>query len=147
MAGEKQADARRARLESLGREVVRASAGEEREAEEAAGSPSLYARVRASIEAERRRREEGEGWLALFAVAWRAVPALALVAAFSFALFLSTAGAGEVAAGASDEALIGEREADIEQVVFANTGAPSSDEVLSNIVGLDERPAEREAAR
>lgn len=138
MAGEKRVDARRARLERLGREVVRASGADEHEAEAVAGSPFLYARVRASVEAERRRREEGEGWLALFAVAWRAVPALVLVAAFAFALFLS-AGAGERGAATTDEALIGEREADIEQVVFANTGAPSSDEVLSNIVGLDER--------
>ena len=145
MADEKVARARGARLERLGREVVRASAADEHEAEAAAGSPFLYARVRASIEAERR-RAEGEGWLALFAVAWRAVPALVLVAAFAFALFLS-AGAGETAAATTDEALIGEREADIEQVVFANTGAPSSDEVLSNIVGLDERPEERGAAR
>jgi hypothetical protein len=147
MAGEKQADARGARLERVAREVVRASAADEHEAEAAAGSPFLYARVRASIEAERR-REEGEGWLALFAVAWRAVPALALVAAFAFALFfLSTAGAGETAAATADEALLGDREADIEQVVFAETRTPSSDEVLSNIVGLDERPGEREAAR
>ena len=138
MAGEKQAGAGGARLERVGREVVRASAADEREAEAAAGSPFLYARVRASIEAERRRREEGEGWLALFAVARRAVPALVLVAAFALALFLS-AGAGERGAATTDEALIGEREADIEQVVFANTGAPSSDEVLSSIVGLDER--------
>jgi hypothetical protein len=151
MAGEKKADARGARLERVAREVVRASAADGHEAEAAAGSPFLYARVRASIEAERRRREEGEGWLALFAVAWRAVPALVLVAIFAFALFLSAAGAGETAAATTDEALIGEREADIEQVVFANTGAPSSDEVLSNIVGLDERlderPNEKEAAR
>ena len=146
MEGEKISDARGARLERVGREVVRASAADEREAEAAAGSPFLYARVRASIEAERRRREEGEGWLALFAVARRAVPALVLVAAFALALFLS-AGAGDAGVAASDEALIGEREADIEQVVFANTRAPSSDEVLSNIVGLDESPGEREAPR
>ncbi|HJQ35182.1 MAG TPA: hypothetical protein VJ866_23730 [Pyrinomonadaceae bacterium] len=150
MAGEKQADARDARLERLAREVVRASGAEEQEASAAAASPFLYARVRASIEAERRRREEGEGWLALFAVAWRAVPALALVAVFALALFLS-AGAGEAGAATADEALIGDREADIEQVVFAETRAPSSDEVLSNIVGIDERtderPAGREAAR
>ena len=151
MAGENKADARGARLERVAREVVRASAADGREAEAAAGSPFLYARVRASMEAERRRREEGEGWLALFAVAWRAVPALALVAVFALALFLTTAGAGEAGAATADEALIGEHEADIEQVVFAETRAPSSDEVLSNIVGLDEspgeRPGEKEAAR
>ena len=147
MAGERFEDARGERLERLGREVVRASAGEAQEAEAAANSPFLYARVRASIEAERRRREEGEGWLALFAVAWRAVPALGLVAAFALALFLSAAGAGDTGLRAAEEALIGEREADIDQVVFAGARTPSSDEVLSNIVGLDERQDEREGAR
>jgi hypothetical protein len=143
MAGEKNCGARRAQLERVGREVVRASAADEHEAETAARAPFLYSRVRAAIEAERRRREEGEGWLALFAVAWRAVPALALVAAFAFALFLSVAGAGEVGAATADEALLGDREADIEQIVFADTRTPSSDEVLSNIVGLDEKEGAR----
>lgn len=142
MAGEKKAEARRARLERVGRELVRASGADEREAEAAAGSPFLYARVRAAIEAERHRREEGEGWFALLTVAWRAVPALALVAVLALALFLS-AGAGDAAAGFGDEALLGDREADIEQVVFADARTPSSDEVLSNIVGVDETEGAR----
>jgi hypothetical protein len=128
----------------LAREVVRASAADGGEAEAVSRSPFLYARVRASIEAERRRREEGEGWFALLAVARRAVPALALVATLALALFLS-AGAGERGAAAPapvEEALIGEREADIEQVVFADVRTPSSDEVLTTIVGDD-----REGAR
>lgn len=139
MAGEKRDGSRGARLERLGREIVRLSAADEREAEAAAEAPFLYARIRAGVEAERRRREEGEGWLALFAAAWRAVPALALVAVLALALFLS-AGAGEASAGTGtlDGALIGDREADIEQVVFADTHTPSSEEVLSNIVGVDE---------
>src|ERR1044072_9723319 len=89
MAGEKIDDARRERLERFAREVVRASAAGETEAHAAADSLFLYARVRARIEEERRRREEGEGWLALFGVAWRAVPAMALVAVAALALFLS----------------------------------------------------------
>jgi hypothetical protein len=145
MAGEKRDSEHASRLDRIGREVVRAFASEEREAEAASRSPFLYAKIRASIEAERNRREEGEGWFALFAVAWRAVPAMALVAVLALALFLS-AGAGEMAtAGASlgDEALLGARDGDIEQVVFASARTPSSDEVLKTIIGGDEREGAR----
>lgn len=139
MAGEKFDDARRERLERFAREVVRASAAGEAEAQTAADSPFLYARVRARIEEERRRREEGEGWLALFGVAWRAVPAMALVAVMALALFLS-AGAGELSPGfgLGAEALLNERDEDFEQVVLADTRAPSNDEVLSTLIGEEE---------
>jgi anti-sigma-K factor RskA len=137
MAGEKFSDARRERLERFAREVVRASAAGEAEAEAAADSPFLYARVRARIEEERRRREEGEGWLALLGVAWRAVPAMALVAVMALALFLSS-GANDLnpGFGLGAETLLGE--GDIEQVVFADARTPSNDEVLSTIIGEGE---------
>ena len=138
MAGEKFKDARGERLERVAREVVRAASAGEAEAEAAAGSPFLYARVRARIE-EERRREEGEGWLALFGVAWRAVPAMALVAVAALALFLSS-GAGELTPGfgLGAETLLGERDGDFEQVVLADTRTPSNDEVLSTIIGEGE---------
>jgi hypothetical protein len=143
MAGEKRDAERGARLDRIGRELVRASTGDEREAEAVARSPFLYAKIRAGVEAERRRREEGEGWFALFAVAWRAVPALALVAVLALALFLS-AGAGEMTtAGLGDEALLGARDGDIEQVVFASAHTPSSDDVLTTIIGGDEKEGAR----
>ena len=137
MAGEKFSDAGRGRLGRVAREVVRASAAGEAEAAGVADSPFLYARVRARIEEERRRREEGEGWLALFGVAWRAVPAMTLVAVLALALFLSS-GAGELTPGfgLGAEALLGE--GDLEQVVLADTRAPSNDEVLSTIIGEGE---------
>jgi hypothetical protein len=133
MAGEKRDRAER--LERAAREVVRASAAGEAEADAVAGSPFLYARVRARIGEERRRREEGEGWPALFAVAWRAVPAMALAAVLALGLFLSS-GAGELTPGfgLGAEALLGE--GDLEQVVFAE--ANSNDEVLSTIIGEGE---------
>ena len=139
MAGEKRDAGRGGGLERAAREVVRASAAGEHEAAAVADSPFLYARVRARIEAERRRREEGEGWLALFGVVWRAAPAMALAAVLALALFL-TAGGGELAPGAVEDALLGEREGDIEQVVFADVRAASGDgdEVLSNIIGAGE---------
>ena len=137
MAGEKRDRARTERLERVAREVVRAAAAGESEADAAAGAPFLYARVRARIEEERRRREEGEGWLALFAVAWRAVPAMALAAVVALALFL-TSGAGELTPGfgLGAETLLGDD--DLEQVVLADTRAPSNDEVLSTIIGEGE---------
>ena len=142
MAGEKITGASGERLERTAREVVRAAAAGEAEADAAANSPFLYARIRARIEEEKQRREEGEGWLALFAVAWRAVPAMTLVAALALALFLSS-GAFETAPGfgLNAEALLGEREGDFEQVVFADTRTPSNDEVLSTIIGEEEEGA------
>jgi hypothetical protein len=140
MAGEKRGEARAERLERVAREVVRASAaGDVEAAAVAAAAPFLYARVRARIEDERRRREEGEGWLALFAVAWRAVPAMALVAVAALALFLSS-GANELTPGfgLGAEALLGERDGDFEQVLFADARTPSNDEVLSTIIGEEE---------
>jgi hypothetical protein len=141
MAGEKLDDARREKLERVAREVVRAAAAGEAAADAAAGSPFLYARVRARIEEERRRREEGEGWLALFGVAWRAVPAMALVAVMAMALFLSS-GAGELTPGLGlgAETLLGERDEEFEQVVLADTRTTPSndDEVLSTIIGEGE---------
>lgn len=135
MAGEKRDRARAERLERVAREVVRASAAGEPEADAVAGSPFLYARVRARIEEERRRREEGEGWLALFGVAWRAVPAMALAAVLALALFLSS-GAGDLTPGfgLGAETLLGE--GDLEQFVLAD--ANSNDEVLSTIIGEGE---------
>ena len=142
MAGEKIAGGRGERLERFAGEVVRASADGGAEAEAAAASPFLYARVRAAIEEERRRREGGEGWLALFGVALRAAPAMALAAVLSLALFLSAA-ERPAGGGFGDEALLGLRGGDIEQVVFADARTPSRDEVLSTIIGADEREGAR----
>jgi len=140
MSGEKSAAARAEKLERVAREVVRASAGGGAEAEKVASSPFLYARVRAAVEEERRRHEEG--WLGLFAVALRAAPGMALVAAAALGLFLWT-GAGEAtgAPGIAD-VLLAERDGDIEHVVFADARPPSSDDVLSTIIG-DESEAAR----
>jgi anti-sigma factor RsiW len=145
MAGEKRDRARSERLERTAAEVVRASAAGEAEAEQVSESPFLYARVRARIEGERRRREEGDGWLGLLAVALRAAPAMGLAAVAALALFLSS-GASEraqVSGFGLGEALLAERDGDIEQVVFEDARAPSSDEVLSTIIGGGESEAAR----
>ena len=126
------------RLDRMGREIVRASASNEPEAERVASSPFLYTRLRSRINAERKRREEGEGWLAMLGIAWRAVPAMALTAIFAFALFWSSANLGTptttTTASLSDEALFGSSDAEVERVVFADRQPLSSDEVLATII-------------
>jgi hypothetical protein len=145
MAGERIAGARAERLERAAGEVVRAAAADDALAEAVAESPFLYARVRARIGEERRRREEGDGWLGLLSVALRAAPAMAVAAVFALALFLSS-GAGELTPASGfglGEALLAERDGDIEQVVFAEARTPSRDEVLETIIGVEESEAAR----
>ena len=145
MASEKRGRDRGEALGRLAREVVRASAEGPAEAEAAAEVPFLYARVRARIGEERRRREEGDGWLGLLAVALRAAPAMGLAAVLALGLFLSS-GAGERTPASGfglGEALLAERDGDIEQVVFADARTPSSDDVLSTIIGGEESEVAR----
>src|ERR671931_481799 len=109
MAGEGKKRELEARLDRLGRTAVRAYASNEAEAEAAASSPFSYARLRARLAAEAARREEGEGWLAVLGVVWRAAPAMALV------------GAGG------------------EPVVFADARSISNDDVLETIISDEGR--------
>jgi hypothetical protein len=126
------------RLDRLGRHLIRASADNEQAGETAASAPFLYTRLRARINAERSRREEGERWRALFGVVWRAVPAMALVAVLAVVLFLSSTFTLTIGSY-TDEALLDERDAGVERVVFATDRQPlSSDDVLATIMSDDE---------
>jgi len=129
------------RLDALGREIVRASAANEGEAESASASPFLYARVRARVAAGRARLEEADDWRAALRVFRRAVPTVAVVAVLALALFVSVL-LGTTQADARDEAtLLGERDTDVEQVVFTGRSTLTSDEVLETIIE-DDREAQ-----
>lgn len=143
MTGKKREYGTNENLDRLGRRIIRASADNEQMGEAAASSPFLYTRLRSRINAERARREEGETWRAYFGVIWRAVPAMALVAIFAFVLFLSARLPGGIS-GYSDEALLGERDAGVERVVFTTDRQPlSSDDVLATILNDEERGTSR----
>ncbi|HKG13082.1 MAG TPA: hypothetical protein VKB12_07075 [Pyrinomonadaceae bacterium] len=130
------------RLDALGREIVRASAANEDEAEAAASSPFLYARVRARVAAERARLDEADDWRAALRIFRRAVPTVAVVAMMALALFVSVL-LGTAQADARDEAtLLGERDTGVEDVVFTGRSTLTSDEVLETIIE-DEREAQR----
>ena len=139
MAGEGKKRELEGRLDRLGRTVVRAYASNEAEAEAAAVSPFSYARLRARVAAEAARREEGEGWLAVLGVLWRAVPAMALVAVVAFALLLSAGTATQSPQGFSDDALLDGGGAGGEQVVFADARSISNDDVLETIISDEGR--------
>jgi len=130
-------------LDRAGREIIRVAASNEAEAETAAVSPFLYARLRTRIAVERERREAGESWLALLGVVWRAVPAMALVAVCALALWWTSGMGAQSPGGFSLEAFLDAREAGIEHVMFAERRALSSDEVLATILQDDEREISR----
>lgn len=132
----------RERLDSVGRELVRASADNEEEAAAASSSPFLFARIRTRIETERARRADGDNWITTLGILWRAVPSMALLAVFAFLLFLSAGTGNQTSAGLSDTALLGERDAGVESVVFTDQTAISNDDVLATIMN-DDREATR----
>ena len=143
MVGKKKDRGLDEQLDRVGREIVRASAANEQEAEAAASSPFLYARLRTRISAERERLEAGESWLAWLGVVWRAAPMMALVAFFAFALFWFVSLRATSPGSFSVESLLDTRDAGIEHVVFADRQPLSSDEVLATILNEDEREATR----
>lgn len=132
-------------LDALGRAVVRASAANEDEADAVAASPFLYTRLRARVASERARVEEADDWRAALRIFSRAVPTVAVVAALALVLFVSallgTTPATTVAER-DDSTLLGERDTIVEQVVFTDRSALTSDEVLATIID-DEQEAQR----
>ena len=148
MFGNRKKDEAGERLDELGRMIVRASAANasnEAEADAVAASPFLYTRLRSRIAAEQERRAGGgDAWLALLGVVWRSVPAMALVAVFAFILFWTSSLGTAVSPGVlSEEALLDRRDAGIENVMFAERGALTSDDVLATMISVDERETSR----
>ncbi len=130
-------------LDRVGREIVRASGKNETEAESAASAPFLYARVRARIAAERKRREAGENWLSLLTVARRAVPAMALSATVAFGVFLF-GGNTPFEQSFDDDILFAANDTGVGRVVFDDTDVLSNDEMLDTIMSGN---GETEASR
>src|SRR6184192_1762735 len=121
-------------LDRVGKLVLMAATASESDTEAAAALPFLFTRVRAGINEELRQREESSGWLSLIRVAWRAVPAMALVAILAAVLTVWSA-KFDVASTtqAEDEPLIGALDPGVEQTVLASRNGLSRDEVF-NIV-------------
>ncbi len=140
MFGTAKQQAQDEQLDRVGQMLVRAAENEEA-FESAATSPFLYTRLRARISAAEQTQQTvvDEGWLALLAVARRAVPAMTAVAAIVLTLMLWLAsGSAPAANGFGDEAYYGS-EAGVEQAVLAGTQNLSRDDVLTIVVAHEEQ--------
>ena len=77
-------------LDRAAKAVLHAGAADEQEIERAAESPFLFTRIRARISEQLRENETG-GWQSLSLIAWRAIPAMALIAMLAGGLTIWTA--------------------------------------------------------
>jgi hypothetical protein len=121
-------------LDRVGRLVLKAATASEAETEAAASSPFLFARIRATINQEGSEREESRGFSSLIQIAWRAVPAMAMIAIMAAALTVwSTKSSVAPVAQGEDEYLISPLEPGVEQTVLASRGL-SRDDVFNIVV-------------
>ena len=122
----------------LGKVVLRAATADEQDIEAAASSPYLFTRIRAQI--AEARREEANGWQSLPLIAWRAIPAMALIALLAGGLTVWTAqpNSTPVGFGIYEDALADTNDPGVEQRILSRNGL-SHDDVLTIVVERDER--------
>jgi hypothetical protein len=120
-------------LDRLGKLVLRAAAADEQEIEVASTAPFLFTRIQARI--AEGRREESTGWQSFPLIAWRAIPAMALIAMLAGGLTIWTAepNTTPVGFGIYEEALADTTNPGIEQAVL-NQNSLSRDDVLTIVV-------------
>ena len=121
-------------LDRVAKLVLKAASASESDIEAAASAPFLFARIRASIN-EGAEPEDSRGWLSLIQVAWRAVPAMALVAIMAAGLTVwSTSTTPVPVAQADDEPLIGALDSGVEKTVLTSRNGLSREEVFNIVV-------------
>ena len=121
-------------LDRVGKLVLKAACASESDIEAASSAPFLFTRVRAAIN-EGPGQDDSRGWMSLVQVAWRAVPAMALVAIMAAVLTVwSTTSALPPVAQADDEPLIGALDPGVEQTVLASRNGVSREEVFNIVV-------------
>lgn len=132
-------ESRHVGIDRLGKLVLRAAAADEQEIEAASTAPFLFTRIRARI-VEARRSEDATGWQSLPLIAWRAIPAMALIAMLAGGLTIWTAEptSTPVGFGIYEEALADTTNPGIEQAVL-DQNSLSSDDVLTIVVERSNR--------
>lgn len=121
-------------LDRAGKLVLKSAAATETDVEAAATSPFLFTRVRAAIAEEKRQREDAGGWVSMMRIAWRAVPAMALIALLAAVLTVWSDQSAVVTTQADDEPLIGALDPGVEKTVLTSRNGLSRDEVFNIVV-------------
>lgn len=145
MFGKKAHDITDERLDPIARAALLSAArGADDAADAVASSPFLYTRIAARIE-ERRRAQGEEGWLTLLAVAWRAVPVMAVVAMVAAALlfWIGISGATASSNQTGYEALLDTRGSGLVTTVLAERDQLSHDDVLDIVIAREVTEAHR----
>lgn len=131
-------------IDRLGKLVLWAAAADESDIEQAATGPFLFTRIQARI-AEERRQNENAGWQWLPNIAWRAVPAMVLIASIAGGLMLSsgqstttnTAGTPN-GFGMYEDALTDTTNPGVEQTVLSRNNL-SREEVFTIVVEREQK--------
>ena len=120
-------------LDRAGKLVLKAATASETDVEAAATSPFLFTRVRAAIADEKRQREDAGGWVSIIRIAWRAVPAMALIALLA-AVLTVWSDQSAVVTQTEDEPLIGALDPGVEKTVLTSRNGLTRDEVFNIVV-------------
>ena len=120
-------------LDRAGKLVLKAAAASETDVEAAATSPFLFTRVRAAIAEEKRQREDAGGWVSMIRIAWRAVPAMALIALLA-AVLTVWSDQSAVVTQTDDEPLIGALDPGVEKTVLTSRNGLTREEVFNIVV-------------
>jgi|SRR5215471_142801 len=120
-------------LDRAGKLVLKAATASETDVEAAATSPFLFTRVRAAIADEKRQREDTGGWVSMIRIAWRAVPAMALIALLA-AVLTVWSGQSAVVTQTDDEQLIGALDPGVEKTVLTSRNGLTREEVFNIVV-------------
>jgi hypothetical protein len=123
-------------LDRAGSIITKAAVLPEEEAGEIAAAPFLFARIQARIAAEKQLSDAGI-WTAFWSISKRAIPAMMIVAALSFALSLYFTGNKNQPTAFSVDAYLGTTESGVENLVFAEGRPLTRDEVLATIISSD----------
>jgi len=121
-------------LDRAGKAVLRAVAADEHEIERVAESPFLFTRIRARITQQLRENESG-GWQSFPLIAWRAIPAMALIAMLAGGLTIWTRQSSNSNSASippvwyrlDDEALTDTNDPGVEQTVLSRNNLSHED--------------------